>query len=303
MYHNPYKTREGGATVSVFVPYNCNNNCPFCINKQEYEDMTGFSAESICRSIAMMDSLTPRCDFVFTGGEPLANLESLQKMLDCVPETHRVFINTTLPLTHSYGEDEVVDFLNRNKAKITCINVSRHLFPYVEESNDHIFTRLEVPARINCVLVGGHDTDKLLHFVRRFSDGLGLPVQFRMDYTKTTPENLYDESDDAILKDLDSIFEFVSLAGCRIRCNYEFLYNGRQVSYHKTLPYSTITETGEDGRVYDVLYDIIVKQTGEIRSDWDKEIKLDLDAYKDVVFEPSDMHFIKRKKSRRKSGK
>ena len=32
---NPYKTREGGATVTVFVPYDCNNNCPFCINKKE----------------------------------------------------------------------------------------------------------------------------------------------------------------------------------------------------------------------------------------------------------------------------
>lgn len=33
---NPYKTREGGATVTVFVPYDCNNHCPFCINKKEY---------------------------------------------------------------------------------------------------------------------------------------------------------------------------------------------------------------------------------------------------------------------------
>lgn len=31
---HPYKTREGGATVTVFVPYDCQNNCPFCINKK-----------------------------------------------------------------------------------------------------------------------------------------------------------------------------------------------------------------------------------------------------------------------------
>ena len=24
---HPYKTREGGATVTVFVPYDCQNNC------------------------------------------------------------------------------------------------------------------------------------------------------------------------------------------------------------------------------------------------------------------------------------
>ena len=43
----PYKTREGGATVTVFVPYDCKNNCPFCVNKEEYADCTGFSLEAI----------------------------------------------------------------------------------------------------------------------------------------------------------------------------------------------------------------------------------------------------------------
>ena len=79
---NPYKTREGGATVTVFVPYDCNNRCPFCINKKEYADCTGFSLDAILDSIRTMDAITPRCDFVFTGGEPLANLEALQKMAD-----------------------------------------------------------------------------------------------------------------------------------------------------------------------------------------------------------------------------
>ena len=37
---HPYKTREGGATVTIFVPYDCKNHCPFCINKGEYADMT-----------------------------------------------------------------------------------------------------------------------------------------------------------------------------------------------------------------------------------------------------------------------
>ena len=102
---NPYKTRVGGATVTVFVPYDCNNHCPFCINKQEYEHPEGFSLEKICESIRVMDAITPRCDFVFTGGEPMANLDSLQVMLDCVPTTHRVYFNTTLPVMHDYTED------------------------------------------------------------------------------------------------------------------------------------------------------------------------------------------------------
>ena len=54
---HPYKTREGGATVTIFVPYDCKNHCPFCINKGEYADMTGFSLEKICRSIERMDAI------------------------------------------------------------------------------------------------------------------------------------------------------------------------------------------------------------------------------------------------------
>ena len=42
---NPFKTREGGATVTVFAPYDCGNHCPFCVNKEEYADTSGFSLE------------------------------------------------------------------------------------------------------------------------------------------------------------------------------------------------------------------------------------------------------------------
>ena len=43
---HPYKTREGGATVTIFVPYDCRNHCPFCVNKQEYAHAEGFSVEA-----------------------------------------------------------------------------------------------------------------------------------------------------------------------------------------------------------------------------------------------------------------
>ena len=288
---HPYKTREGGATVTIFVPYDCGNNCPFCINKKEYEDTSRFSLEKICDSIRTLDAITPQCDFVFTGGEPMADLDALQIMLDCIPTTHKIYINTTLPVMKKYSEDEIVAFLNRNRGKLTCVNVSRHLFSYVEEGNDAIFSRIEVPCRVNCVLFGDHSPELLLPFVKRFG-AYNVPIQFRSDYTKTTPENLYDESDDTILANLRSILTPTLLEGCRIRCNYEFLDGEHIISYHKTLPYSTITETGSDGVTYDILYDILIKQTGEIHSDWVENRKLDVDAYRKVVFEPNDLHRI-----------
>ncbi len=289
---NPYKTRAGGATVTVFVPYDCGNNCPFCINKKEYADMTGFSAQAICESIRVMDGITPECDFVFTGGEPFADLQSLQTMLDAIPSTHKVYINTTLPLLNGVTEDDIVAFAQKNKDKITCINVSRHLVKYVQESGDELIARMPVPVRINCVLFRDYPKDRLVPYIERIRK-LGRSIQFRFDYTDTTPENLYDREHDMIYQDLCRISRYTGLDGCRMRCGFHFDYDGLELTYHKTLPYSTIVEQGEDGVTYDILYDILIKQTGEIHSDW-TGVKLDVEAYRKVVFEPYDLRWIEK---------
>lgn len=284
----PYKTREGGASVTVFVPYNCNNHCPFCINKQEYADMRGFSLEKICDSIRLMDSITPHCDFIFTGGEPMANLEALQAMIDCIPTTHRLFINTTFPVMNDYTAEEMLAFAERNKHKISCFNISRHMKKYVEESPDEVLAKIPTTKRVNCVLYKSYPAGSLPAFVDRFRK-YGIPIQFRSDYTETTQENLYDESKDLILKDLKHYFDYKGLDGCRMRCGYHFERLGNHITYHKTLPYSTIIEKGDDGVTYAILYDILIKQNGLIVSDWTNDHPpLDIAAYKDVYFEPND---------------
>ena len=77
-----------------------------------------------------------------------------------------------------------------------------------------------------------------------------------------------------------------------MRCGFHFDYKGMELTYHKTLPYSTIVETDpKDGVTYDILYDILIKQNGDIHSDW-TGVKMDVDAYEKVVFEPYDLHWI-----------
>ncbi|NLU23310.1 MAG: 4Fe-4S cluster-binding domain-containing protein [Clostridiales bacterium] len=287
---NPYKTREGGATVTVFVPYDCGNHCPFCINKKEYANCEGFSLEAILKSIRTMNELTPRCDFVFTGGEPFADLAALQQMLDAIPTTHKVYINTTFPVQQAYTADEMIAFTEKNRDKITCINISRHLVKYVEESPDEVIARIACPTRINCVLFRNYPADRLLDYVERFRR-YNIPIQFRYDYTETTPENLYEEEHDKILQDLKRLFTYKGLDGCRMRNGFHFDYKGLHMTYHKTLPYSTIVEKDADGVTYDILYDILIKQTGEIHSDW-TGVKLDVDAYRKVVYEPYDLRVL-----------
>ena len=63
------------------------------------------------------------------------------------------------------------------------------------------------------------------------------------------------------------------------------------MTYHKTLPYSTIVETDENGVTYDILYDILIKQNGDIHSDW-TGVKLDVDAYRKAVYEPYDLRVL-----------
>ena len=288
--NHPYKTREGGATVTVFVPYDCGNNCPFCINKKEYADCSTFSLEKIIDSIRTMDAITPYCDFVFTGGEPLANLEALQQMLDVIPTTHKIYINTTFPVQKRYSAEEMLAFTEKNKDKITCMNISRHLQKYVEESPDEVIGRIACRTRINCVLYKHYPAAKLVDYVERFLP-YNIPIQFRYDYTETTPDNLYEEENDQILQDLRKFFTYKGLDGCRMRNGFHFEYKGLHMTYHKTLPYSTIVETDENGVTYDILYDILIKQTGEIHSDW-TGVVMDVDKYRSVVFEPYDLHVL-----------
>lgn len=296
--NNPYKTRTGGCTCTVFVPYDCNNHCPFCVNKKEYADTSNFSLEKIIDSIKLIDNLTPNCDFVFTGGEPLANLNSLQKMLDAVSTSHKVYINTTFPVQPHVSGEEVLDFVGNNKSKITCINISRHMQPYVEESPDELIFKIPTLKRINCVLYRNYaGDDKLYDFAERFGKHQ-VPIQFRYDYTETTPENLYEENNDPILQDLKRHFTYIGLDGCRMRNGFHFKYFIKDINawermtYHKTLRYSIIEEKDkDDGITYNILYDILIKQTGEFHADWDNT-PLDLEKYKKVKFEPYDLKFL-----------
>jgi hypothetical protein len=239
-----------------------------------------------------MDKITPRCDFVFTGGEPMANLPALQTMLDNIPTTHRVFINTTLPVFEDEDPQTVLDFLAKNKEKITCVNISRHMQHYVEESPDELIGMLPVPARVNCVLWKNYPADQLPAFVERWKNR-GVSIQFRYDYTDTTPENLYRTADDHILHDLKKYFTYHGLDGSRMRNGYHFEHDGVEITYHRTLPYSTIVETGDDGVTYDILYDVLIKQNGDIHSDW-TGVLMDVDAYEKVVFEPDDQKWLEK---------
>ena len=78
-----------------------------------------------------MHSITPCCNFVITGGEPFADIDKLCDMLDLIEHldkimSHKIYINTTLPA--SITDQDLINFNNKYRTFIDCINVSRNRY-------------------------------------------------------------------------------------------------------------------------------------------------------------------------------
>lgn len=279
-----------GSTVTIFAPYDCNNGCPFCINKAEYTNVK-YNINRTIESMWEMHEVTPNCDFVFTGGEPLADLNILNTLLieilkmNCGETHHNVFINTTLPFDEKKYKDftVVINFLNSWKEIITGLNISRHLKKYVKESDDEYLNYLDLPVRINCVL---YETDwteeQVINHINRFKNYKCVNgFQFRDNYVLVNKDNLYNKNDNVNLKKL-----MKALKGhCFDKPIYHeesfrwdvVLTNHPLIKFHRTLPYSKIINK-KKGTIE--MNDIIINQEGYLYDDWNGYGKpLNMDDY------------------------
>lgn len=272
---------ENGPTITVFAPYDCNNNCPFCVTKKDYAEHPCYNRHDIWGVIGQMfeyGKITPNCDFVFTGGEPFANLAGLHMMITAIRimnndgHNHHLFINTTLPA--ATDEDKIVDFIEEHKSVITGINVSRHVRRYVQECNDDIFNRIPVSVRINCVLFADDEANRVGEIISRYSGYKSVTgFQFRENYCNTTLENLYEFAEDSIFanvvrmfKPCDNIEDFFHenvKAQSNFRWNCQIADN---INYHRTMPKSTY-EVAEG--VFQV-NDILISPSSKVMNDWNE---------------------------------
>ena len=215
-------------------------------------------------------------------------------MLDQIPATHKVYINTTLPVSEHQTEADILAFAERNKHKITCINVSRHMQHYVVESNDSLLSKLPVPFRVNCVLYKNYPADQLVPYMERFRRIPGASIQFRFDYTRHHAGEPVrrGQRPDPPGPEAGSPVHGAGRLPDALRLPLRLQGHGADLS--QDLPYSTIVEKDPaDGVTYDILYDILIKQNGDIHSDWDGTV-MDVDAYEKVVFEPYDLKWLKK---------
>lgn len=243
---------------TVFVPFDCNNNCPFCTSKKMYSEMKDkFNIEAIIDLIRNLNSNYAIKEYVLTGGEPFANLDATKSLIDAMEK--RCFINTTLPIVDNI--DEVIDYINTCN-KIHGINISRHIgFDFKGVADISIIDKIKKPIRINTVINKNFSFDKFKEFVIKWGSDKRL-INLRADYTKLDTTSL--KARDEIETILSTEYIFNGAGGCLVCHSSTFIADNCYIQYHRGLMFSSV-EMGDKTYVNDV----IITPDGKMYKDWD----------------------------------
>ena len=280
-----YIVGRSNLALTIFVPYDCPNHCPFCTSKSEYANTENFNIDKITASLKKVGNLRPITDIVITGGEPFADLTKLQYLLDHCRHYHKnIYINTTLPVRDQKEADDIFNFILRNQRVISGLNISRHMCIKTNLEDDSLIKRIyentSLPIRINSVLIEVKaELDKVKQFIHKYEPFVNS-INFRGDYTKVKNQDDLRTLNHPLLKvlfDLPELY-YLSSGGCLVCNNNDFVlhdtHKNTYVSLHRGYEHSCVKK----GRYY-ILNDIIIKQDGRILCDWDGE-ELNVDELK-----------------------
>lgn len=256
--------------VTLFVPWDCGNNCPFCTTKQEYQDPSSFSLSKQINTLYQIWGIDDVQDIVITGGEPLADLDGLHELLTAISsmsmlKKKNVYINTS---KHELSGDEAIRlplFCSHFKNIIKGFNLSQHIsfnLGMREGRLLDVLHKCNIPVKLNCVLTGNEDYRDLFEFVFKWQKEVDT-ISFRRDYrTVLTDDDLRGE--DITLLTLEEIFGNYTSGGCAV-CNDD-VFKGGKVRYHRGKE-NTLIEEPE----HFIVNDIIIKQDGSLYLDWNKQ--------------------------------
>lgn len=271
-----YKIGRNNLAATIYVPYDCDNNCPFCTSKIEYRQ----HFPNVGRIVQALKSLVDNPliqDIVFTGGEPLANMTILKMLVDITRNKGKnVFINTTF-LKDSH--DSLFYLLE--EGNVSGINISRHESSYEQDSKlfyniapDWLISKISVPVKINAVVTNVDSfITKLPAMINRWNKP-NIRLCIRHDFRTTTFTNLHTLTDDPILNYLIQNYSFESHTFCDV-CDTVNFEEG--ISYHRGMEHSSI-KMGDTV----IVNDIIVFPDGFIAYDWDRKPISDLEGFMDL---------------------
>ena len=271
-----YKIGRNNLAATIYVPYDCDNNCPFCTSKIEYRQ----HFPNVGRIVKALKSLVDNPliqDIVFTGGEPLANMTILKMLVDTTRNKGKnVFINTTFPKD---SHDSLFYLLE--EGNVSGINISRHESSYEQDSKlfyniapDWLISKIPVPVKINAVVTNVDSfITKLPTIINRWNKP-NIRLCIRHDFRTTTFTNLHTLVDDPILNYLIQNYSFESHTFCDV-CDTVNFEEG--ISYHRGMEHSSI-KMGDTV----IVNDIIVFPDGFIAYDWDRKPISDLKGFMDL---------------------
>lgn len=232
--NNPIISGRRNLAVTVYAPFDCKNNCAFCASKELYKRIEP-NPEKVTNVLKKLTSVKSVKDVVFTGGEPLADLQILTKLVKSASDKN-IFINTTFPIPNdSISLWKFREFWNENKSYIKGFNISRHLFTKTN-GNDKLLMELEkeesFPYRINSVLpnvdtlykdlIVDHDNEKRQFFKENVDKLLSKyagasTICFRRNYVGMTVSDLK-SMNDPFFEIIDDLFDYnyYGGGGCQV---------------------------------------------------------------------------------------
>lgn len=249
--------------LTIFVPWDCGNQCEFCTSKESYERKSAsYNNVAFQMKKIFEEGKYPIEDVVFTGGEPMANIKALEELIALVPEGYKVYINTTFRRT---GAEKFIDLVNGN-VKIKGVNISRHGETWTKDAKglrdiagDDDLQNIKKSVRINCVWMG-QDLDALL---KRW-EGTGVELSIRKDYTERMDQKaLHSPYDEVPMMLIERGFEFEGSTACNVCHTMKFSRDGFYVRWHKGLQ-KTAIEVGGGLEIND----LIIEQDGFFTYDW-----------------------------------
>lgn len=261
-----FKIGRDNLALTVFVPFDCKNNCKFCTSKESYKhrkasvDNVKFQMKRVFERYNY-----PIKDVVFTGGEPTEDIEVLKELIDIVPDRLDIYINTTFPKKNA---NDFIGLVN-DCDKISGVNISRHCKSYEEDckhffdiSEDNEIRKFIKPVRINCVL-NDQNAEDIEAIIERWK-GYGATLHFRQDYRFTNPKDLHNPYNEVSMKLIELEYEYNGHTQCNVCDTTTFSKGCNDVVFHKGLSGSAVFVTPDVLEIND----LIIMQDGSFRIDW-----------------------------------
>ena len=284
-----YLVGRNNLAATIYVPYDCQNNCPFCTSKKEYSRLK-MDEEAVKDALKKLVRHPEIQDIVFTGGEPTANPRLLGELVH-IAQGKNVFINTTLPRKNFHACLPIF-----NSGLVKGVNVSRHSSSFARDSKlfrdiveDWNIDSIKVPVKVNAVLMDNTTTDEVEEIIQRWKPYKNVTLCFRRDFRKTNFSNLHPLYGDTILDYLSENYTFTGHTFCDVCDTVSF---AERVTFHRGMEESSF-EMG--GRV--IINDVIVFPDGYIAYDWDGKPIQYLDGFMNKVKPPKRTNSGNRKSS------